>query len=119
MYTPGRPNTKRLRRVALTTLFFFCSCWVVACSAPNTSLNSASAAVDKPLADPGDPAKLAPGWAWYQGESQESAFKLDGGALTITAGPKTQQWAKVNTAPYVAYDAEGDFAAQAKLDFDT
>jgi regulation of enolase protein 1 (concanavalin A-like superfamily) len=110
---------KLLRRVALITLFFFCSWWVVACSAPSASPSSTSAAVDKPLADPGDPAKLAPGWAWYQGDSQQSAFKLDGGALTITAGSKTEQWGKTNSAPYVAYDAEGDFAAQTKLDFDT
>src|SRR5689334_9761568 len=112
MYIPGRPNTKQIRRIALTTLFFFCSWWVVACGGPNISLNPLSGSVDKPLADPGDPAKLAPGWVWYQGESQQSAFKLDGGALTITAGPKTEQWGKTNSAPYVAYDAEGDFAAQ-------
>jgi len=119
MHTADISKMKSLRRMTLITLFFFCSWWVVACSAPIASPGSTSAAVDKPLADPTDPAKLASGWAWYQGESQESAFKLDGGALTITAGAKTEQWAKVNTAPYVAYDAEGDFAAQTKLDFDT
>jgi regulation of enolase protein 1 (concanavalin A-like superfamily) len=121
MSISGRPKKERLRRAALTTLFFFCSWWVVACgaTAPSPNPPAGSAAVDKPLADPSDPAKLAPGWAWYQGDSQLSAFKLDSGALTITAGPKTQQWGATNSAPYVAYDAEGDFAAQTKLDFET
>src|SRR5258706_9996011 len=119
MNTADISKMKPLRRGRLTALFYR-GCWLfVAWGSLTAPATTVSSWVDKPLADPNEPAKLAPGWSWYQGESQESAYVLDSGVLTITSGAKTQQWAKVNTAPYVAYDAEGDFAAQTKLDFGT
>jgi regulation of enolase protein 1 (concanavalin A-like superfamily) len=116
MYTADVSKMKPVWRVTLTTLCLLGTLMFAACgslTAPATT----SSSVDKPLADPNEPAKLGPGWSWNQGTSQQSAYALDSGVLTITAGSKTQQWDKTNSAPYVTYDAEGDFAAQTKLDF--
>lgn len=118
MDTSRKSNRKQLRYAAVITLILVC-CWLVAaCSSPTAALNNSPISADKPLADTSNPTKLASGWTWYQGESKESAFKLDAGALTITAGPKTEQWGTTNAAPYVTYDVEGDFDVQTKLDFD-
>lgn len=124
MYNSRGRALKTLRHAAFTMLLVLCASLLAACSgalgvSPNAQTPGAEAlAVDKPVADPNDPTKLASGWTWHQGESKESAFKLEGGALTITAGPKTEQWGETNSAPYVAYDIEGDFSIQTKLDFD-
>lgn len=118
MRDSGSGATWPFRRAALTMLFVLFAALLAACSGvPGIAPDTQALAVDRPIADPDAPGELAPGWTWHQGESEESAFKLDGGALTITSGPKTEQWGETNSAPYVAYDVEGDFAVQTKLDF--
>jgi regulation of enolase protein 1 (concanavalin A-like superfamily) len=62
---------------------------------------------------------LNPEFTWYPGTSSANAYSLSRspGALTIIAGPKTDQWMNDNSAPLMLYPIEGDFVVQVKVAF--
>jgi regulation of enolase protein 1 (concanavalin A-like superfamily) len=56
---------------------------------------------------------------WQRGASAASTHNLrtNPGGLTLIAGPWTDQFEKINTAPSVSYPLRGDFEVQVKLVF--
>jgi regulation of enolase protein 1 (concanavalin A-like superfamily) len=54
---------------------------------------------------------------WYAGGSISNAFRVTNGNLLIIAGPQTEMWGSVKTAPNVEYPISGNFKAIVKLNF--
>jgi regulation of enolase protein 1 (concanavalin A-like superfamily) len=69
------------------------------------------------FADPGNPGLLHPEITWSQGASPQSAYRLYGNQLEITAGPGSDQWGDIDNAPLALMPMEGDFTARAVLSF--
>jgi len=72
-----------------------------------------------PFGAPDDPLSLNPILGWQPGASIASRYDLglDPGALTLIAGPNTDQWKLVDTAPMILLAARGDLEAQVKVVF--
>ena len=61
-----------------------------------------------------NPKALNPALKWYAGSSAVSKYILssDPGALTLVAGPRTDLWAQIDSAPLILYSCQGDFVAR-------
>jgi regulation of enolase protein 1 (concanavalin A-like superfamily) len=71
------------------------------------------------ITDPENPNGLAQGWRWFPGPSESSDYRLEqNDNLMLIAGPTTDMWGNVLTAPYVEREISGAFQAQVRLDFD-
>jgi regulation of enolase protein 1 (concanavalin A-like superfamily) len=69
------------------------------------------------FSDPNNPASLNPMLSWQPGNAPANAYDLTlaPGALTLTAGPGTDQWQWTNTGPFVVLPVSGDFDVTVKV----
>ena len=62
--------------------------------------------------------QLGEGWSWHTGESPDSGYSLsEPNSLTMVAGPLTDHWKDIDSAPRLEYGISGDFEVQVRVDF--
>lgn len=62
--------------------------------------------------------QLDEGWSWRTGESPDSGYSLsEPNSLTMVAGPYTDHWTTMDSAPRLEYGISGDFEVQVRVDF--
>lgn len=72
-----------------------------------------------PFSSSDDPEVLNEALGWQAGGSEANSYDLtlNPGALTLVAGPNTNQWQSVDSAPAIIYPVSGDFLAEVKVVF--